>query len=174
MGYSAKAVANYFLALAKEEDKDLTPLQIQKLVYLAHGWYMAFYEEPLVDDEYVEAWDYGPVFPSLYHELKEFGADPINRLAKNIEYIEGADKLGVWIPVIGKEDSITKNLLGQAWEVYKDSTGGQLIELTHTEGSPWAQTRSKHKNIINADISNDIIREYYKGKLKEHRERNGE
>lgn len=174
MGYSAQAVANYFLTLAKEEGKDLTPLQIQKLVYLAHGWYMAFYEEPLVDDEYVEAWDYGPVFPSLYHELKEFGADPINRLAKKTEYIEDLDRWGAWIPVIPKEDSKTKVFLNRVWEIHKDLTGGQLIELTHIEGSPWEQTRSEHGNIINADISNGIIKKYYEEKLKEHREHNGE
>ena len=40
MGYSAKAVANYFLSKYGRK-KGITPLKIQKLVYIAHGWHMA-------------------------------------------------------------------------------------------------------------------------------------
>ena len=36
----AKAVANYFLEKAEQEGKPITPLQIQKLVYIAYGWYL--------------------------------------------------------------------------------------------------------------------------------------
>ena len=83
MGYSAKAVANYFLA--KYGKHGITPLKMQKLVYLSHGWYLAFYDEPLVDDEYAEAWRYGPVFDSLYHEFKHRGRLPITNPARDID-----------------------------------------------------------------------------------------
>ena len=46
--YSAKEIANYFLELSAK--KDISPLKIQKLVYIAHGWHLALYGEPLVQD----------------------------------------------------------------------------------------------------------------------------
>lgn len=54
--YSAKEIANYFLELSAK--KDISPLKIQKLVYIAHGWHLALYGEPLVQDELAEAWEY--------------------------------------------------------------------------------------------------------------------
>lgn len=61
--YKAKAAANYCLDLAEEEGKRLDPMQIQKLVYFAHGWYLALTGEPLVE-EHPEAWAYGRSFPA--------------------------------------------------------------------------------------------------------------
>lgn len=63
VGYSAKAVANYFLAQYGKHG--LNPLKLQKLVYIAHGWNLAVRNQPLVDNELPEAWEYGPVFASL-------------------------------------------------------------------------------------------------------------
>ena len=57
--YSAKAVANYFLARAKESGETLSPMKLQKLIYFAHGWHLAVFDAPLLDEE-VQAWDYGP------------------------------------------------------------------------------------------------------------------
>ena len=170
--YPAKAIANHFLDLSEKDGGGITPLQIQKLIYIAHGWHMAFYDEPLVCDEYAEAWDYGPVFPSLYYEFKSFGASPIVGRAKVMEYIEEFDKWDSYIPVVRKNDLRARIFFNRIWETHKDLTGGQFIELTHIKDSPWYQTRLKHENIINASIENNVIKEYYDGKLKEHREKN--
>ena len=88
MSYSAKAIANYFLGLADAEKKPISHLKIQKLVYIAHGWYLAIKGEPLVGDEYAEAWQYGPVFPSLYHEFKIHGSGHITEPA--MDYVPGS------------------------------------------------------------------------------------
>ena len=81
--YSAKAIANYFLDKADEESISLTPMKIIKLVYIAHGWYLALTDKPLIKD-YVEAWTYGPVIPDLYHEFKKYGNRPIQEYATEI------------------------------------------------------------------------------------------
>jgi len=94
MGHTAKAVANYVLDLSEREGVEITPLKLQKMVYIAHGWHLAIRGQPLVTDEYAEAWDHGPVFPSLYYEIREFGKKPITRRAPDlILYDDGSAKL---------------------------------------------------------------------------------
>lgn len=166
MGYSAKEVANHFLDLARKEGIDLSPLQIQKLVYIAHGWYLAIYEEPLIDDEYAEAWEYGPVFPSLYHEFKEFGADSIKRFATEAYYIDFLEEWDTSTPFVKENDIETQEFLNHIWKLHKELTGGQLINLTHKEDSPWKKTRDRSGNIRNADIDNEVIKNYYKDQLR--------
>lgn len=57
MAHDARAVANYMLAVAEKKGMTLTPMQVLKLVYLAHGWSLAWFGRPLIRDD-VEAWDY--------------------------------------------------------------------------------------------------------------------
>jgi len=68
MPLPSAAVANYFLDLGLRESIPITPLKLQKLVYFAHGWYLGFTGEPLLN-EGIQAWEYGPVIPSLYHDF---------------------------------------------------------------------------------------------------------
>ena len=70
--YRSLAVANWFI----ENLSKITPLKLQKLIYFAHGWHLAIRDQPLID-ELVEAWEYGPVIPNVYHEFKVFGNQPI-------------------------------------------------------------------------------------------------
>ena len=164
MGYSAKAVANYFLS--KYGKNGITPLKIQKLVYLAHGWHLAYFEEPLVDDEYAEAWQYGPVFASLYHEFKYRGRSPIAKLATELDF----ETLEISTPKIAKSDKQVRKLLDRIWEVHGKYSGGQLSRMTHKKGSPWEQTRGKEGgNKKNSNIDDGLIMEYYQ-KLRDRDE----
>ena len=40
--YSAIAIANYFVDCSKGKS-DLTPMKMQKLIFIAHGWYLAYF-----------------------------------------------------------------------------------------------------------------------------------
>jgi len=164
VGYSAKAAANYFLS--KYRKHGITPLKIQKLVYIAHGWHLAYFDKPLVEDEDAEAWEFGPVFPSLYHEFKYRGRMPIIELA-TILSIKDRKNLSFEkkIPNILKSDNQTIQLLDTIWEVYGNLTGAALSSLTHRENSPWAEVRAESNGKRNTNIDNEIIKKYYK-KLK--------
>ncbi len=81
MAHPAAAIANEFLKRAQAEGRQLTHMHMQKLVYIAHGWNLAVNNEPLIDEPF-QAWDYGPVVPSLYRALREYGAGPVGRLIK--------------------------------------------------------------------------------------------
>ena len=69
MPFSAAAVANEFLHLAHRDDRPITPLKMQKLVYFAHGWHLAITGAPLISEP-IQAWQYGPVISSLYQIFK--------------------------------------------------------------------------------------------------------
>jgi len=79
MAYSSLEIANAFLSLARENRTPLSQMQLQKLVYLAHGYNLALNGEPLVEDP-VEAWYYGTVFRRLWDALKHCSAEGMGYL----------------------------------------------------------------------------------------------
>ena len=165
MGYSAKAVANYFLV--KYGKAGISPLKIQKLVYIAHGWYMAYHEEPLIGDEYAEAWTYGPVFSSLYHEFKHRGHMPILKLATELD-VSSSD-VKTTTPSISEEDNRTRMLLDKIWTVYGGFSGMKLSAMCHQHDSPWSKTKTRKGRKLNANIPDEDIREYYKERLERNK-----
>ena len=60
-------VANF---LIHQSGYTKTLLQIQEMSYIAHGYMLALRNRPLFRDN-VEAWDDGPVIPSLHHAFKK-------------------------------------------------------------------------------------------------------
>lgn len=143
-GNSPAQVARYFLYLSAMENRALTPMQLQKLVYIAHGWQLGLYGRPLVNEP-VEAWQYGPVIRSLYQEYKRYGSRPIDQE----------------VPIKPEGfDAAEENTIEQVWRGYGSRTGVSLSALTHEPGSPWSITVEKLG--LNNEISNDIIEDHYK------------
>ena len=160
MGYTAKAIANFFLDIATKRKTRITPLKIQKLVYISHGWHLALTDDrPLVDDEYAEAWQYGPVFPSLYHEFKHYGRDAIVEPATDIVFT--GNDFEESTPHVGENDTGIQKLLNRIWEVYGGFTGPQLSDMTHASGTPWASTWQQNSGFRNVHIPNEAISAHY-------------
>ena len=53
----------------------VTNLQLQKLLYLAHMEYMGATDGQVLTDASFEAWDYGPVEPSVNRRVRMYGSD---------------------------------------------------------------------------------------------------
>jgi uncharacterized phage-associated protein len=160
MPYSAKAVANEFLELAKNDGKQLSPMQLQKLVYFAYGWYLAITSKRLLDER-VEAWQWGPVIPSLYSEFKHFGSGPITELAMEA-ILE--DRTISFRPYRVRsdnpaEDALAMSVIRKIWEIYGRFSASQLSSMTHAEGSPWSVT--PEKDVRGTDISDEVIKRYF-------------
>ena len=62
--FESLTVADGFLELSRERHRALTPMQLLKLVYIAHGWRLGLYGKPLIRDE-IQAWQYGSYYSSL-------------------------------------------------------------------------------------------------------------
>ena len=160
MGYSAKAIANFFIN--RYGRNGISPLKLQKLVYIAHGWNLALRDEVLVNDEYPEAWKYGPVFPSVYYEFRDFGRQPVDRLATDLD-----DNFEIITPKVNKEDEKTSRLLNKIWEVYGKYSGTKLSQLTHNDGSPWHAAWEESGGVRNAHIEEDKIKDHYRKKMSD-------
>ncbi len=163
MIYSPKAIANYFLDLAKEHGDSVRPMKLQKLVYYAHGWYAGHTGKPLIDES-VEAWQYGPVISSLYHEFKRFGSNPITAKATDFSDFEIVE-----VPV--PDDESIKKFLRNIWASYGRFTGLNLSAMTHTEGSPWDITWKEKAGVKGADIPFELIAQHFKEVLEKSKQK---
>lgn len=123
--YSAITVANEFIRLAGAEGRTLTPMQLVKLAYIAHGWSLALLGKPLLAD-HVEAWRYGPVVPGLYRHVKQFGSGPVTSPIPPTMFARGQSL-----------DQTDAALVGDVYAKYGKLSGIQLSHLTHKPGTPW-------------------------------------
>jgi uncharacterized phage-associated protein len=57
-------------------DWAVSNLQLQKVLYIAQMYYLGLRGERLADVGF-EAWDYGPVAPKIYRQVRMFGSRPI-------------------------------------------------------------------------------------------------
>ena len=153
-----EAIANRFLA--RSGGRGLTQLQIQKLVYIAHGWTLALCGEPLTANE-PEAWDRGPVYPCIREKISHIGSHALkDRIHENDDNP---------FAVLGNEDrgrEITANIneseeeiIRLVWERYGHLHGFILSDLTHEPKTPWFETY--HRRGRNAPIPNALIERYY-------------
>lgn len=166
-GHTAMAVANHFISIRGAKTR---PLKMQKLVYVAHGWHLALYDEPLVCDEWAEAWEYGPVFPSVYHAFKRFGKRVITEHATEWIYIDEETPV-VYTPQIPRSDVRTGEFLARIWHVYRNFTDIEMSNLTHEPDTPWAKARQESQGRRNVHVPDEVIKAYYQAKHQENKRR---
>lgn len=154
--YSPSLIANAFLMKAREKGVPISHMKLQKLVFFLHAWGLALHGSSPVTER-PEAWQYGPVFDTLYHELKGFGSNTINQYLVQMDPRTGERK-----PMVPQyEDAAFWLLLGQVWERYKDLSAMDLSALTHQAGGPWEAARRGNHGWLN----DDDVRAYYGAQL---------
>ncbi len=151
--YPVWTIANEILKIAKKTElESLTPMQLMKIAYIAHGWSFALLNRGLFSDR-IEAWKYGPVIPSLYYVTKQFGRKKIG-----FELVDANKPSEV--------DAEVYQFLQQIVAMYGECDGIYLSSLTHLPGTPWSQVYEA--GVYNKEIPNDLIKQHYKVKLDEH------
>lgn len=159
--YTASHVANYFLGRAKAERRKITHLKLQKLVYVAYGWCWEFLGGQLFRDR-IEAWKYGPVVPNLYHEFKHCGWMPIRQWSAHYDF----DERQFLIREVQPDGQVAR-VLHQVWEAYKEFSGRQLRDMTHSPGTPWDETYEPDRNL---PVPDDLIRQHFAEKHRLYKE----
>jgi len=132
--------------LCNHSNWTISNLQANKLLYIAHMLHIAKSpnNEPLVQEAF-EAWDYGPVLPSVYHSAKAFGDKPIRNIYQN------------QITVV--PNTLAYELLKEAAEFNVGKPASKLVAITHWEGGAWAKNYiagARGQLISNADILEEV------------------
>ncbi len=141
-------------------------MKLQKLIYLSHGYYLATTSTPWIDESF-EAWDYGPVVPSIYHEFKRFGSETIDRGTRCTALIREASGFRLETPENATaHDEIGEQVVDYVLNTYGGKSAIYLSELTHKVGSPWEIIRQNTRNARNQGIPNETILEYFGNLIK--------
>lgn len=116
--YRAADIANYYIWRANTDEEfgvNITNLKLQKLLYYAQGFSLAWRGHPLFDEP-IEAWAHGPVVRSVYFAHNGGRAAPLPTPAD-------FDPDAI--------DAETRELLEEVYSVYGQYSAWGLRNLTH-------------------------------------------
>lgn len=115
-------IANFYVDLANSKDDYETNLKLNKLLYFAQGVSLARTGKPLFDED-IEAWQFGPVVPSVYHAFKVCGNKPIINPSNDYD--------------LSELDEEQLQVIFDVARTYGRFTGSALVDFTHADGTPW-------------------------------------
>ena len=144
--YDSRQIANWFIRRAHARDQSISIMHVLKLVYMAHGWCLAVLDRPLIQDR-IEAWDYGPVIPAVYHAFRPLGVHDIQP----------------WDMFEREIEDEVESLLQKVDNLYENLSASQLSRLTHIKGGPWHKVYRRTARF--QPIPDSIIAAHYKDKL---------
>lgn len=146
MSNKSLAVAQHILKKCHQlHDDAVTPMQLIKMVYVAHGYMLGRYGEPLLEEP-VEAWRYGPVVRSVYEAVRQYQSSPVRA-------VSGAQR---WRQRFTDDEL---EVMDDVAEIYGNVDGISLSAATHKPDTPWSRTWER--NGQNSFISNDLIENFY-------------
>ena len=126
---------------------DMSHLKLQKLLYYAQAYHLAYFENPLTEDDF-EAWVHGPVSRKVFDLLKDKSL-----LYVDLKYVP---EEGTQSPAGYLQSSLTKEQIDWVNYVlgeFSSLSGPELEALTHSE-APWIDAR---KGFGPADRCNNFI-----------------
>lgn len=151
-GVSPSLVANSILERSIRDNIPVTPMKLQKLLYLTSVVYQHRTGQRLLGEPF-QAWKWGPVSRSIYDEFRSYGASPIQSYA--------VDSRGNSLVVAADaSDSSSADILraiDDTWNAFKYYTPADLVRITHRDGGAWESAWQDYKQ----DINNDLIGKDY-------------
>lgn len=117
---TANDAARFMVNLCIDDGSPISNLQLQKILYFCQLESYRRIGAPLFSDDF-EAWRYGPVIPSVYRLFSIFGGLGINRKVKEHGSLSDSERALI--------RGVARRLRRlRPWE---------LVEKTHSSGSPW-------------------------------------
>lgn len=149
MSYSVEDISNLLLLYADDipYSEPLSNFKLNKLLYLCQGFFIAYFDEPLFEED-IEHWFYGPVVPVVYEKYKDYNRSPIPFNKENIKFIEF-------------EDEEKQMMFDEIFRVYNKYSSAGLKE-TISNHNIIKQSEPGEGNII----KKEDIKKYFKKLLK--------
>ena len=144
---TASNVAACLINLSHEKESPVSNLKLQKLLYYSQAWHLAFFKQPLFNEE-IEAWVHGPVVPEVFRTYRD----------------------NKWARICRVEDVVIpgsiRSHLEEVWRVYGSLSANDLERLTHSE-APWLDARAGIASDVSchAVITKDSMQRYYSSRL---------
>ena len=139
MSYSAVDVAKYIVTYSNRQNKPVSNLKLQKILYFTWIDYFEQTKSHLFED-HICAWGFGPVVPAVYRRFCIYAGEPISR-----EYD---------VEIEQDETDILNGIIDQ----YLDLCASDLVNMSHEEGSAWHQIYNDGEGRY-AEIPFDLIKE---------------
>jgi len=157
--YSPVAFANWFIVRFPD---GITHLKVQKLVYCAYGWWLAYNYPEEVLAERPEVWKHGPVFRDIYSSFSGNGDRPIRNVGRVVNSNLSA--------FVDDADHRVNNLLEFTLERYGHMHEFKLSDMTHKEGTPWQQMAARYDYRVprNLMIDRELIRDEFQKIAREN------
>lgn len=122
-------VANYFIANYGGQMR-ITNLGLNKLVYFAQAEALKRQGTALFLDR-IEAWEYGPVEPLVYHSFKRYGRGVIPVATEPISSCTLQDM----------------EIMDSVMESYGKLTAYDLVKLSHKDGGAWKARYTPNEDV---------------------------
>ena len=156
--YDPRIIANMIVEEGQKTGRPVTNLALQKLLYFAYALFLVERKRQLVSG-YFEAWQYGPVHPTVYEAFKAAEDRPITFPATAVNALTGERVL---LP--SPDDPEVVQHIRRVMSSYGRLTPGRLVDISHAKDAPWhfIVESAKHTVAIGLRISDDVIKERFK------------
>ena len=136
-------VGAWFVSRSLADSCPITNAELQRLCYTAHGIARAAYARHLFSDP-IEAWDVGPVVPTLWREYEDCAGSAIAepRCAPPTEPLS--------LPA--------PQVLNEAWDRHRNNPDWSAAADPHRE-APWCEARARGDRAVIDDI--EIREDFY-------------
>ena len=152
-------IANEFILLAESRGRRLDQMQLNDLVYIAHGWHLAGEDQPLTGDR-PEAWQFGPVYRRVADALIYTGTAPVTRPIRVDEVYPGESSANHSI-ARANLTALEIDSIRMVFDDYGDLPAGKLSLLTAGESAPWskifAEGSGEFKEISHLEIRDQFL-----------------
>lgn len=116
--YYALDIAKYIVNKCTLDEKPVTNLQLQKILYYIQKEFLKHNRQAFLDD--IQAWKFGPVVPKVYFYFCGAGAMPINMFYDCIDF--------------DRED---QRIIDRIVEAKRELPPWDLVEETHKKDGAW-------------------------------------